>query len=83
MFASVDNFAAAVELILGVCIKHRVEPEDVPDMIVRNDERDDHVHVQAGSEEASPTECRPEVQSFAKPEPRVVLPKTCRSPWGQ
>ena len=29
------------------------------------------------------TECRPEVQSFAKPEPRVVLPKTCRSPWGQ
>ncbi|WP_236638111.1 DUF3131 domain-containing protein [Mangrovicoccus ximenensis] len=29
------------------------------------------------------TECRPEAQSFAKPEPRIVLPQQCRSPWGQ
>ncbi|EPX75441.1 DUF3131 domain-containing protein [Salipiger mucosus] len=29
------------------------------------------------------TECRPEAQSFQKPEPRIVLPKSCQSPWGQ
>ena len=27
------------------------------------------------------TDCRPEEQSFAKPEPRVVLPAACRASW--
>ncbi|WP_022707587.1 DUF3131 domain-containing protein [Paracoccus zeaxanthinifaciens] len=27
------------------------------------------------------TECRPEEQAFAKPEPRVVLPAACRAEW--